>query len=57
MDSLERGLTPERLLTREAFDNAIAAGAATGGSTNLVLHLLAIAREIGVPSTSTTSTR
>ena len=49
MDSLQRGLTPDRILTREAFDNAIAAGAATGGSTNLVLHLLAIAREIGVP--------
>ena len=49
MDSLQRGLTPDRILTREAFDNGIAAGAATGGSTNLVLHLLAIAREIGVP--------
>ena len=49
MELLERGLTPERILTREAFDNGIAAGAATGGSTNLVLHLLAIAREIGVP--------
>ncbi len=49
MRLLERGLTPERILTREAFENGIAAGAATGGSTNLVLHLLAIAREIGVP--------
>ena len=49
MELLERGLTPERILTRAAFDNGIAAGAATGGSTNLVLHLLAIAREIGVP--------
>jgi dihydroxy-acid dehydratase len=49
MELLERGLTPERILTRKAFDNGIAAGAATGGSTNLVLHLLAIAREIGVP--------
>jgi dihydroxy-acid dehydratase len=49
MEMLERGLTPERILTREAFENGIAAGAATGGSTNLVLHLLAIAREIGVP--------
>ena len=49
MELLERGLTPERILTREALDNGIAAGAATGGSTNLVLHLLAIAREIGVP--------
>ena len=49
MELLERGLTPERILTREAFENGIAAGAATGGSTNLVLHLLAIAREVGVP--------
>lgn len=49
MRLLENGITPERVLTREAFENAIAAGAATGGSTNLVLHLLAIAREAGVP--------
>jgi dihydroxy-acid dehydratase len=49
MELLERGLTPERILTRKAFENGIAAGAATGGSTNLVLHLLAIAREVGVP--------
>jgi dihydroxy-acid dehydratase len=49
MELLERGLTPGRILTREAFENGIAAGAATGGSTNLVLHLLAIAREVGVP--------
>jgi len=49
MELLERGLTPERILTREAFENGTAAGAATGGSTNLVLHLLAIAREVGVP--------
>ena len=49
MDLLHRGLTPQDILTREAFENAIAAGAATGGSTNLVLHLLAIAREAGVP--------
>ena len=49
MDLLHRGLTPQDILTREAFENAIAAGAATGGSTNLVLHLLALAREAGVP--------
>ncbi|MDX6379601.1 MAG: dihydroxy-acid dehydratase [Rubrobacteraceae bacterium] len=49
MDLLHRGLTPRDILTREAFENAIASGAATGGSTNLVLHLLAIAREAGVP--------
>ena len=49
MRLLENGLSPERILTRESFENAIAAGAASGGSTNLVLHLLAIAREAGIP--------
>jgi dihydroxy-acid dehydratase len=49
MRMLERNLTPERILTRASFENAIAAGAASGGSTNLVLHLLAIAREAGIP--------
>ncbi len=46
---LEADLTPRHVLTRSAFENAIAACAATGGSTNLVLHLLAIAHEAGVP--------
>lgn len=45
---LERGVTPRSILTRQAFDNAIVAVAATAGSTNAVLHLLAIAREAGV---------
>jgi dihydroxy-acid dehydratase len=49
MDLLRRGVRPRDLLTREAFENAIAAAAGTGGSTNSVLHLLAIAREAGVP--------
>ncbi|MGI8911284.1 MAG: dihydroxy-acid dehydratase, partial [Rubrobacteraceae bacterium] len=49
MHLLENGLSPERILTRASFENAIAAGAASGGSTNLVLHLLAIAREAGIP--------
>jgi dihydroxy-acid dehydratase len=49
MDLLHRDLTPGDILTRGAFENAIAAGAATGGSTNLVLHLLALAREANVP--------
>jgi dihydroxy-acid dehydratase len=40
---------PSQLLTREALENAIAAVAATGGSTNGVLHLLAIADELGIP--------
>jgi len=42
------GVTPRSILTREAIENAIAAVAATGGSTNAVLHLLAIAREARV---------
>jgi dihydroxy-acid dehydratase len=49
VDQLRRGLRPRDILTREAFENAIAGVAATGGSTNAVLHLLAIAREVGVP--------
>jgi dihydroxy-acid dehydratase len=49
MDLLRRGVRPRDLLTRDAFENAIAAAAGTGGSTNSVLHLLAIAREAGVP--------
>ncbi len=49
MGLLKEGVTPRRILTRAAFENAIASVAATGGSTNAVLHLLAIAREAGVP--------
>ena len=48
MNALDHGLRPSRILTRRAFDNAIAAVAASGGSTNAVLHLLALAREVGV---------
>lgn len=48
MDALRRNLCPRDILTRAAFENAIAAVAATGGSTNAVLHLLALAREVGV---------
>jgi dihydroxy-acid dehydratase len=48
MNVLQTGLKPRDILTREAFENAIASVAATGGSTNAVLHLLAIAREAGV---------
>jgi dihydroxy-acid dehydratase len=40
---------PSQIITREAIENAVAAVAATGGSTNGVLHLLAIARELGIP--------
>jgi dihydroxy-acid dehydratase len=48
MNVLQKGIKPRDILTREAFENAIASVAATGGSTNAVLHLLAIAREAGV---------
>ena len=51
MDVLTRGLRPSRIVTRESLENAIAAVAATGGSTNAVLHLMAIAREAGVTLT------
>jgi dihydroxy-acid dehydratase len=44
----DRGRTPRSILTREAIENAIASVAATGGSTNAVLHLLAIAKEAGL---------
>jgi dihydroxy-acid dehydratase len=49
VDVLRRNLRPSQILTRDAFENAIASVAATGGSTNAVLHLLAIAKEAGVP--------
>jgi dihydroxy-acid dehydratase len=42
------GVTPRSIVTRQAIENAIASVAASGGSTNAVLHLLAIAREAGV---------
>ena len=48
MDMLKKGITPRDILTRQAFENAIAGVAATGGSTNAVLHLLALAREAEV---------
>jgi dihydroxy-acid dehydratase len=51
MELLKRDLRPSAILTREAFENAVAAVAATGGSTNAVLHYLALAREAGVPFT------
>lgn len=49
MNLLERGIRPSNILTRKSFENAIAGVAATGGSTNAVLHLLAMAREANVP--------
>jgi dihydroxy-acid dehydratase len=48
LDLLKRNVRPRQLITRDSIENAIASVAATGGSTNAVLHLLAIAREAGV---------
>ena len=49
MELVERDLKPREIVTRQSLENAIASVAATGGSTNAVLHLLAIASEAGVP--------
>src|SRR3712207_4653870 len=49
MDVLRRGQRPSEIITREGLENAIAAVVGSGGSTNGVLHLLALARETGVP--------
>jgi dihydroxy-acid dehydratase len=48
VELLRLGITPRQVLTQEAFENAIAVVNALGGSTNAVLHLLAIANEAGV---------
>jgi dihydroxy-acid dehydratase len=48
MDLLRKGVLPRQVMSRKAFMNAIAGAMATGGSTNVVLHLLAVAREAGV---------
>ena len=48
MDLLNRGQLPRDLITRESLENGIICAASTGGSTNVVLHLLAIAREAGI---------
>ncbi|HEY5343747.1 MAG TPA: dihydroxy-acid dehydratase [Solirubrobacteraceae bacterium] len=49
MDVLRRGQRPSDVITKQALENAIMAVATSGGSTNGVLHLLAVAREMGVP--------
>jgi dihydroxy-acid dehydratase len=49
VDLLQKDVRPRSIVKRASFENAIAGVAATGGSTNAVLHLLAIAREAGVP--------
>jgi dihydroxy-acid dehydratase len=49
MDILRRGVRPRDIFTPQAIDNAIAGVATTGGSTNAVLHFMAMAREAGIP--------
>jgi dihydroxy-acid dehydratase len=49
MDLVRRDVRPSSLVTRASIDNAVAGVAATGGSTNAVLHMLAIASEFGIP--------
>lgn len=51
VDMVKEDLTLSKILTRQAFENAIVVNAAVGGSTNLIVHLLAIARRIGVELT------
>jgi len=51
MDLLNKGVRPRQLITKRALQNAIAGVMATGGSTNAVLHLLAVAKEAGVKLT------
>jgi dihydroxy-acid dehydratase len=48
VEMLRLGITPRQIMTKKAFENAIAVTSALGGSTNAVLHLLAIANEAGV---------
>jgi dihydroxy-acid dehydratase len=48
LDLIERDLRPSRIITRESLENSIALVAASGGSTNAVLHLMALAHEAGV---------
>jgi dihydroxy-acid dehydratase len=54
---IERGITPRQILTREAFENAITLVMALGGSTNAILHLIAIARQLDLPLTIDDFTR
>jgi dihydroxy-acid dehydratase len=51
LDLLKKDVTPSKIITKTAIENAIAGVAATGGSTNSVLHLLAIANEARIPLT------
>ena len=57
MNLVERGITPKMIMTKKAFENAMTVAIALGGSTNLVLHLLAMAHCIGVKLTLDDFTR
>ena len=57
VELLKRGLTPSRIMTRSAFENAVIVDMALGGSTNTLLHLPAIARELGIRLTLETFDR
>ena len=54
---IEQGITPRHIMTKEAFENAITLVMALGGSTNAVLHLIAIARQMDLPLTIDDFTR
>ncbi|MGV3615680.1 MAG: dihydroxy-acid dehydratase [Fimbriimonas sp.] len=51
VNALQKGILPSQILTKKALENAVAVGAATGGSTNIALHLPAIAYELGLELT------
>ncbi|HUO56939.1 MAG TPA: dihydroxy-acid dehydratase [bacterium] len=51
VELLKKGIRPKDIMTKKAFENAITVGFALGGSTNIVLHLIAIAKAIGVKLT------
>ncbi len=57
VELVQRGIRPSDILSREAFENAITVVIAVGGSTNAVLHLLAMAYEAGIPLTLDDFTR
>ncbi len=51
VELLKKGIRPRDIMTKKAFENAITVGFALGGSTNIVLHLIAIAKAVGVKLT------
>ncbi len=56
MEMVREDLKPSKVLTREAFDNAVRTGMAIGGSTNAIIHLIAMAGRAGVDLRSRAST-